>query len=203
MLRVTALLLCLTTAVSCASAPPGPRVEQRGIYAEEIAGGQFNFHVGQRSMDDSASWGRLSEQVNFGLDFVHGPGDRFLQWDVAFHYSTDEADSLTGPRVTAETFDGSIGLIHFFRFGAEQVVPYIGGGLAGIYVDTEFLNASEVDASDWSFAGYARAGLEFRFRENEHIGIDVRAIGGSSLDMAGVSTNADAIVISMIFGNQY
>ncbi len=203
MLRVAALLLCLTTAVSCASAPPGPRMEQRGVYAEEIAGGQFNFSVGQRSMDDSATWDRLGEQVDFGIDFVLGPGNNFLQWDVAFHYSIDEADSLTGPSVTAETFDGSIGLIHFFRFGEQRIVPYIGGGLAGIYVDTEFLNASEINASDWSFAGYARAGLQFRFRQNEHIGIDVRAIGGTSLDMAGTSTNADAIVISMIFGNQY
>lgn len=203
MLRVTALLLCLATVVSCAAAPPGPRVEQRGVYADEIAGGQFNFHVGQRSYDDSATWGQLGEQVDFGLNFVTGSPQKFFQWDVSFHYSIDESESLTGPSVSAETFDGSIGLIHFFRFGEQRIVPYVGGGVAGIYVDTELLNASEVDVSDWSFAGYARAGVQLRFRGNEHIGFDVRAIGGSSLNMAGITTNADAIVVSMIFGNQY
>lgn len=202
-MRVLALSLLAVAAVSCSSPQPVDHRQSRGIYANEINGGQFNFLIGARELEDDAVWGELGEQVGVGVDFVFGPFDNFLQWDVAVNYGWDEVTTLTGASATAQTVEGSIGLIHFFRFGNQAMVPYVGAGVSGIYAETELIGNGAVDVSDWSFAGYARAGLQFRMRDDEHIGLDIRAVGGSSLNFAGVDTTADALVFSLVFGNQY
>lgn len=202
-MRLVLLLLCAASAASCAAPEPVPHRESRGIYADDISGGQFNFHVGVRSLEDDAVWGSLSEQVALGINFVFGPFDNFLQWDLGLHYGWDEVNSLSGDSVSAETWEASIGLIHFFRFGEQRMVPYLGAGVAGVYAQTELIGTGTADVSDWSAAGYARGGLQFRLRGDDHIGFDVRAVGGSSLNLAGTGTSADALVFTLVFGNQY
>ena len=99
MSRLLPLLLLTPLAVSCASpAPVGySPYEQRGVYADELMGGQFNAHVGQRSYDDTANWGRLSDQVAFGINFVLAPYEKsWFNWDLSLHYADLEPMQFFG-----------------------------------------------------------------------------------------------------------
>ena len=206
-MRARLLLLATLLAAACTTSVSGSRAMRSDqLFGEELAGGQFNALVGLRDFAASSTWQPLDEQLALGLDFVYGPRDALLQWDISVLYAFDDTSTaLSGgaDRASAETWEVGLGMLHFFRFGSEAVVPYLGGGVSLLHVDTELLAGGLVDDSDWSFGGYARAGMQFRFREYEHIGLDLRVLGGTDLDLAGGTTHGDAIVLSLIFGNQF
>ena len=194
-------------ATACSSSVERSEHGPPGAYSRSgLDGGQFNALIGQRSLDDGGAWGDLSEQLAVGANFVFGPRDALLNWDWGLHYAFDETSLGIGSGATnarAETVESTLGVVHMARFGSQTVVPYAGAGLSLLYAQTEALAGGAVDASDWSFGVYARAGLLVRFRGADHIGFDVRYLTGTTLDLAGSDVSADALVVSVVFGNQF
>ena len=208
MSRVRTALLSLACALTCACSTTvrGSHREVQGYGADNLAGGQFNALVGQRSLEDSAPWGELSEQLALGIDFVLGPDDDLLQWDWALHYAWDETELGQGSSATdatSETVETSLGLLWLAGDRYDALVPYLGAGGSLLYVQTEALAGGAVDDGDWSFGAYARAGLLVRLNARDHFGIDVRYLAGTDLDIAGSDVGVDALVISLVLGNQF
>jgi len=197
-----AALLC----VACSSTVRGGDGPPHYGRFENLDGGQFNALIGQRSLVDDAAWGELSEQLGLGVDFVFGPRDAPLQWDWALHYGFDETEVGQGSSAVdarTETVETTLGLIWLAGDRYQALVPYLGAGGSLLYAQTEVLNGALVDDGNWSFGAYARAGVLIRLNARDHFGLDVRYLAGTDLDIAGATAGVDALVISLVLGNQF
>jgi opacity protein-like surface antigen len=82
-------------------------------------------------------------------------------------------------------------------FGNDTVRPYLGGGLSIIRGEVD---AAGSDDSDTSAAAYLHAGVEFLISPTFFLGLDIRGLFGSSIDMGGVNGDADYTQGAFTFG---
>lgn len=150
--------------------------------------------VGQRMLDDDY-WSPAEDQLGFGVEFSRQTPGQAIGWEVGAAHSSDDG------RVLGFEFEGSTtelygGVRSTFLGETETVRPYVGGGVSLIRGKGEVPGVSSDD--DSSLAGYAHCGVLARVTRTLSIGLDLRALFGSDLTIAGVSGDADYVQASLV-----
>jgi hypothetical protein len=159
--------------------------------------------AGVRDLADEA-WEPVEQPATGGITyFASGPGGHF-HWDVGFHYGGDSGQLFDGTeytRLDSTVWELDAGLVKIFALGS-VLRPYIGAGVCYLRASgTVNSSAGVVEDSDYSFGGYARAGLALAVtRWGGLFGVDVRYIAGTSVNLGTVETDVDGLVASISLG---
>jgi hypothetical protein len=82
-------------------------------------------------------------------------------------------------------------------FGEDVVRPYVGAGLSFINAEAEL---GGVDDDDSSGAVYVHGGIAFAVSESFFLGIDLRFLMGSDIDIFGSDADADYGQLAFMMG---
>lgn len=208
--RATLALAAAWLAVSCVADPSPRRAQlgaQRGSY--HLAGDppyQLDVHLGLREFADERAWAPLEDQLDVGVT-VRTPirTSRVLHFDLGGRYGYDDAES-GGDRLEAQTYELDVGLLFALGSPGTLLQPYVGAGLALIYVDTEFERAvaTETERNRDSVIGhYLRGGLSVEFRPAQLIGIEVRAVNGDEATTESGFASIEAYTVAITFGARF
>lgn len=188
------LALCLATLllVSCAAVQSG--APPAASASPAVRENHISFYLGQRNLDED-DWSPVDEQVTLGVEFSQQkPGD-MVGWEVGLMGSNDK-DHIAGTDVEVSTGEVYGGLRKTFGTGSFR--PYIGGGLSFIHLDADVTGIGDDD--DSSAAGYVHGGVAFALSESFFLGLDLRVLFGSDLEIAGFDTDADYGQLALVLG---
>jgi hypothetical protein len=164
----------------------------------EIIGGNINFLLGQRTMQDS-DWDDFEVQnqglfgLNVDLQLPALPGIEF-----GFLTSREEGDTAASSADVslAEVFVGVNK-----TWNLPGVHPFIGGGLTVRTISTDLdIAFLSFDDEDTDVAAYIHGGAFWRIGEHFNIGVDLRAIVGGEMDLFNSDVNANSFVGALILG---
>jgi hypothetical protein len=181
-------LLAALTLCSCSAMQGGAPVQDGSA-----ARNRLTVYFGQRSLDDG-DYEPVDEQAAFGLEFARG-GQESIGWEFGLMGSRDE-DEILGVDVEATTGELYGGVRK--EFGNSTVRPYVGGGVSFINSEVEVSGIGSAD--DTSVAGYLHAGVAFQLNDIIVLGLDLRGLFGSDLELAGFDTDADYTQFALFLG---
>lgn len=188
------LSLVALTLASCAATRGVALQDAPASPAASTRANRIVLYLGARGLDED-DYEPVDKQGTIGLEFVHEFADFPLGFEVGVMGSGDEDDS------GGLDFEAATGEIHAGlrkTFGGEAIHPYVGAGLSVIAAEVKVSGSSTRD--DESAAGYVHGGVSFDVAEAFFIGVDVRALFGSDLDIGGVSTDADYGQVALVLG---
>jgi len=168
---------------SCMSAPAAQVPVGRGSNSMEPRG-QLALYVGGRSFDQDL-WAPVEDHGVLGFEYSHQDSPDSFGWEIGLQGSGDDG-TFAGFDVEGRTGEVYAGMRK--AFGADTVRPYVGGGLSVIRAE---IDAAGAEDSDVSAAAYLHAGVEFLISPTFFLGIDIRGLFGSDIDIGGVNGDAD------------
>lgn len=176
-------LKCFLVALTCVAA-----------IGASIAGGNCNFLVGTRSLDNNA-WDPVSPQPSFGVNVDITPGKAPIALAFGGQVSAREKDDVT--YAIAEAY---LGFLWKPTVGG-NVHPYIGGGVAHVAaaINIDFGRFDE-DDDDSSVGYYANGGVYWRLGERFNLGVDARLLRGTEGELFGLTADADYFQTSLLLG---
>ena len=184
-----ALTLAVGALVSCAALPAPPREEVDAPSADRLA-----LYLGMRGLDEE-DYEPVEDQFTLGLEFAHEREGSALGFEIGLLGSRDDGDAL-GFDIEGRTGEIYAGIRK--SFPSDRVRPYVGGGVS--YIDSEFEVTGVGSDDDASIAGYVHGGVLFDLSESFFLGIDVRLLLGSDLEIVGVDTDADYQQYALVLG---
>ena len=188
-----ALGLLFSSLAACAAVPQGSPTPIPG-HDEPTRDNRVFLYLGQRELDED-EWSPVEEQATIGLEYVREPYESAVGFEVGIMGSGDD-DDIGGIDVEAET--GEIyGGVHK-TFGEDVLRPYVGAGLSFIKLEADAAGVGEDD--DASAAFYAHGGLLIAASEAFFVGLDLRFLVGSDLELAGIDTDADYAQLAILIG---
>jgi len=196
----------MRTGVLPAPTPPPPPQEDEK-YPIEMDGNRhqhFLVMFGQRTLeDDDWSESRLDEQPTIGFSYDRQISKKYgLSSDFGIYGSSDSSDiPVAGgdQHVNSTTVEADFGVLMMWRPGVLR--PYVGAGLALVWSNARVAQGPTLfDGSDFSPAGYARAGLAYEHESGSMVGLDVHYLGGTDMDFGGLDTDVDGYVVSLVLG---
>ena len=224
--------LLIGASTACASGP-NPEGIERGRVIEpgpgrfresELLGYPFGFdtHVGIRLLRDDDGLGNLDRQAEGGVSFlvpliVDNPAELVdsrtgflggLNFDIGLRYAFDDSETTVNnnveQRVESQTFDISAGLFFSPLQHTSRFQPYVGGGLAFLFIDAD-LEASGTVRSDRDsvLTSYVRTGARFKFDYGRHVGIDVRWLNDADVRIDGLGADVGAVSVTLVFGADF
>ena len=200
------MILCTLAVLASCSLTPSTYQEVKPPSQWE---GGVNFLLGARNFTDDDNLEPVEDHLMFGFEGHAGKKESVVSVEYGLAYSNDDDDvfvsGLGVVDVEATSFEGYVGA----RFspvieGAKSVHPYVGIGLSVINLDLEidtFLGSASED--DSSLAAYVHGGVLFDLGDHAVVGIDLRTLFGSDIDIAGVSGDADYFQIAAVFGVRF
>ncbi len=152
--------------------------------------------IGFRSLSGDL-WGNnfvdSDNQLALGVFADFGLGDLPLYIATGLQASADDGGE---GGYSAAVVDLSVGLKLMATEGA--VRPYVGAGIASVLasIDTGFF----ADDDDQSYGYYLGGGALFRIKHHFTLGIDLRYIGGTDIELLGVNGDADSVTANVLIG---
>ena len=171
-------------ALSSCMSTPSAQVPVTGGSRSMEPRSQMAIYLGARSLDQDL-WSPVEDEGVFGFEYSHQDSPESFGWEVGLQGSRDEG-TILGTHVEGRTGEVYGGMRK--SFGTETVRPYIGAGLSIIRAE---MDVGSADDSDTSAAGYVHAGVDFLLSPTFFVGIDIRGLFGSSIDIAGVNGDSD------------
>ena len=192
------LALCLFAFASCASvvhnsvqeAPAGAATPSTKAVHEN----RVSIYLGQRGFDED-DYAPVEDQATFGFEFAHETVGSAVGFEVGLLGSSDES-SAAGFDVEGSSGELYAGVRKTFGEGVAR--PYLGGGLSFIHSEFEVSGFGSDD--DQSAALYVHGGVLFDVSESFFVGLDLRLLLGSDLEIAGVETDADYSQFALVAG---
>ena len=176
------------------------------------AGGNANFTLGIRQLQDDEFWLETDSQGMFGVTVDFGPADWPIAWAIGYTFSLAEEDvTVTAGQASADgTATAAVGELSFgvrkiWAGGATR--PFIEAGVAGVIAGFDF-DAPGVSADDSDTGGglYAQAGVYWRIGSRFNLGLNARALFGTEIDLSDTlgsdfeDGDADYIAGGLILG---
>jgi len=200
---VVACSLASLTSFGCAALPAEiPNLPQGETAPSREPNTKYKQRVGlvagQRFLD-KGDWKPVEDQTSFALEF----GGSRAGWPVGYEVgvSFSEADDrVQGIDVKGQVFEVYAGARREFDTGF-PITPYLAGGVTLLNADAE-VSAGGASASDddTSPGFYVHGGLLWEISTSFYVGLDIRAVLGTNLDIAGVDTDADYEQIAGVIG---
>jgi hypothetical protein len=184
-----ALALVFLTACAAQSTNEAPAPARGPAKENRIA-----LYLGQRNLNHD-DWSPVDEQGTAGLEFVHETAASPVGFEVGIMGSSDDGQ-VAGIDVTGSTAELYGGVRK--TFGEGVVRPYVGAGLS--YIDATVEADGFADEDDSSLAGYVHGGVDFDITESLFLGLDLRVLFASDIEIAGVSGDADYAQLALRLG---
>lgn len=179
-------------------------------------------HFGIRTMDDRDRWAELDRQAELGVSFLiplllDDPSQiedtrtgflSLLSYDFGARYAFDTSETTTGgsivERLESQTFDFHVGLLVSPFQWTSRFQPYLAGGLAFAFIDTD-LNSSGTTRSDRDsvLTSYLRTGARVVLDYGRHVGLDVRWLNNADVRLDGLGADVGALSVSLMFGASF
>lgn len=153
--------------------------------------------IGQNSLDEG-DYEPVEDQLALGVGLSQEPPGSIVGWELGLIGSYDEDDVPGFGDIESSTWE-FYGGVRKTLVPGEQVRPYVGGGVSLVGVRYEALGIHDDDAS---LAGYAHAGVEVAVSPGFALGLDLRGLFGSDIDLFGVDTDADSTQLAFFLAVQ-
>jgi opacity protein-like surface antigen len=190
----TTVAISFLLLASCAAAPAAVRPATAEGAPSESKPNRIALYLGQRSFDED-DYAPVEDQFTFGLEFAQEYRDSPVGWEIGLMGSADES-SVGGFDV-----EGSTGEIYGGvrkSFGSERIRPYVGAGVSFINSDFEVVGVGSDD--DSSVGAYAHGGVAFEITPSFLLGLDLRGLFGTDIEIAGFQTDADYLQFAIFAG---
>lgn len=185
-----ALFIASLSLAACAAVPSSPPIQDTSGFRDN----RISIYLGQRQLDED-EWSPVDEQPMFGLEYSRETLDSAVGFEVGIMGSSDDDD------VGGVDFEVNTGEIYGGvrkTFGEDVLRPYVGAGISFINLEADVSGFGEDD--DGSPAFYAHGGLAIAASEAFMIGLDLRFLIGSDLEVAGIDTDADYVQLALMIG---
>jgi opacity protein-like surface antigen len=162
----------------------------------------LQIHVGGRGLDKS-DWDPVEDQIAYQLEVVHEPPSWPLGFEVGLaagfgaHVTDASGSDIDTTSSIAELFAGA----HKTFLRESDFQPFVGGGVT--LLNAEFktdVGNSSVSDDDTSAGLYLHGGLQIRIARSFFIGLDLRAVFGTDIELFGSGGNADYGQASVFLG---
>jgi len=160
--------------------------------------------VGQREYDEDL-WAPLESPTSIGVQFTRGRSDHDWAFEAGAHYTEDSGSVyafLPGRPlvdISMEVLEVSMGARWSPRLG--HLRPYIGGGLSYQTGSVEANYRGYTSSEDDSTPGmYIHAGATYALTDRLDVGIDIRAVGGTSVGDGSEDGDLDYTQASFTMG---
>lgn len=150
--------------------------------------------LGQRSLDED-DYEPVEDQIVFGFEFWREHADDVVGWEAGLQGSGDDGE-IAGFDVEGSTGELYGGVRKSFGTGA--IRPYVAAGLSVIRSEVEVDGFGSDD--DTSLGLYAHGGVLFAVTPTFHVGLDLRGLFGSGMEIGGVDTDADYGQLALVLG---
>jgi hypothetical protein len=167
-------------------------------------------HIGERNLQ-AGNLPFNKSQLAIGLEIVGAPPKNLIEFEFGLFgaansagpgswidavFSEPEAELLAGggfeDAEQTSAFEVSLGVRKEFGLFSNSLRPFVGLGLAGIQQRRfEILDGNTETFSDADLAYYGQAGLRFVFAPGASVGLTLRRLDGTDLNLGGLSTSAD------------
>jgi len=145
---------------------------------------RVSVYLGGRSLDED-DYDPVDRQGVLGIEFARETPGSGIGWEVGVFASAKE-DDVAGIDVEGSTREIYAGLRK--SFGDQIIRPVIGVGAALI---NSKIDGNGQDDDDSSLAAYAHVGIGADVSPSVTLGLDLRFLFGSDLELGGVDTDAD------------
>lgn len=184
----------LLAALAACATVPTPQVAAPGTPPPASPETQLAIYLGVRTFDDEDFWIPNEDQDILGIEYAQDGPENGVGWEVGLAFSRDESN-LGAVEWTGRTGEVYAGLRK--SFGHENVRPYLGGGLSFLNAEWETSGFSD---NDTTLAGYVHGGMEFLASRTFFLGVDLRLLFGSDIELGGFGGDADYRQAAFIFG---
>jgi hypothetical protein len=202
-MQASLLAVCLL-ASSCASA--GTAAGPQGLQGPptEPHPSKFDFYVGLRALDQD-DWAPVENQAAVGIGFVHENPEDWVGYELGVFVSgaTKQDVQIGGGSfdVRGRTSEFSAGVRKTFSSGQGTVSPYLGAGISLIRAALKGDSGGVFAEDDDSSAGvYVHGGIEFPIGPSLTFGVDLRALGGTDIQIFGENGKADYAQLALVLG---
>lgn len=199
-IRLACALAALSALASCAgfdqeaTGPAAARTAARSSPAEHHAN-RLAFYLGGRKLDEDL-YAPVDEQGVFAIEYARETPGSAVGFELGLQGGREQ-DEVLGTDVESTTSELYLGLRKSVPTGS-LVRPVFGAGLA--LVATSIDVAGFGDDEDASLAGYAHAGVLFDLTESFFLGLDLRGLFGSDIELAGLDGDADYAQLALAIG---
>jgi hypothetical protein len=169
--------------------------------------GSVDFYYGVRALDEG-DWSPVENQVAFGIETVLEQPDSFVGFEFGLFGSWNRKDDVTSGGgqfdVTGRTTELSAGLHKTFHPGDGPIRPYVGGGISAIRAGFrgEHGGVSETE-EDGSLGLYLHGGVSYDLSANLFLAFDLRALGGTQIEIFGSDASADYGQAALVLGVRF
>ncbi len=195
-----ATVLLLATACSSVPSRSAPASPQESA---DTGVSSLNLLVGKRQLDED-EWEPVDEPGVIGLEYANEHANAALGFEVGVSIAAAEEDEFVTGLGDVEFTNRALEIYGGLRktfFADAAVRPYLGAGVTAIGVEAEGeAGGVSVDDDDTTFGGYAHGGLEFRITDSFRLGVDVRAVFGTDVDLFDASGDTDYEQLALVAG---
>ncbi len=177
-----------------------PRPLDKGDYRDQDVA-SLTLVAGQRDMLSTDDWKPVENQFTIGLEFDSYRPDDWVGIEAAFFYAKDESEGALG-----QNTEVSLGVRKTFTIGESGLHPYVGAGASYVWttfgIDAPLLGGPAgffVGDTDESLGFYAHGGLYYTIARF-NVGVDIRTLMGTSVDLGGVSSDVDYLQYAATVG---
>jgi hypothetical protein len=185
-----ALCLAVVCLASCAASP----VTRSEETSTDVKSHRISIYLGARQLDED-DYEPAEDQAMLGAEFAFERPGSSVGFEIGLMGSVDEGEAL-GFDVEANTSELYAGIRK--TFGSGVVRPVLGAGVS--YIHSEFELSGVGSDDDASIAGYVHGAVLFDISRSFFLGVDVRFLLGSDLEIAGVDTDADYAQYALVLG---
>ncbi len=179
-------------------------------------------HFGIRMLEDEQRWGDLNRQSELGVSIMvplvlDDPTEiedtrtgflSLISYDFGLRYAFDSSQTTVGSSVAqsleSQTFDVHVGFVASPFQYTSRFQPYIGGGLAFVFIDTDLNRGGTIQSDrDSVLTGYLRTGARVVLDYGRHVGLDVRWLNNADVEIDGLGADVGALSVSLTFGASF
>ncbi|NUP96253.1 MAG: hypothetical protein HUU28_08835 [Planctomycetaceae bacterium] len=159
--------------------------------------GQVTFLLGAQQLDED-DWAPTDEPIVFGAELTQQKPGAWAGFEVGTRLAGDSA-TVNGVDVSLVSWELYGGARRTF-FTESDLQPYIGAGITLLLVALEGDSGwNTTSDEDVSLGAYVHAGCSYRI-DQLLLGLDVRLVGGTDVDLYGYSSDMDSTQVCLFVG---
>jgi hypothetical protein len=131
------------------------------------------------------------------------PGATRAAFDLGARYGYDESERGT-TEIESQIIELDAGLLFAFADPGTLVQPYVGAGLALVFVDNETtVDTDTTREREAALGRYLRTGLAVEFRPAQLVGLELRYLDGDDVRLGGRDISLEAYTVALTFGARF
>ena len=165
---------------------------------------QLDVHLGLRDVQDDEAWDPTDDHLDVGVTVrTPIPSASRAAFDLGVRYGYDEA-TRAGGEIESQIIELDAGLLFAFADPGTLVQPYVGAGLALVFVDNETsIDTTTTRERESALGHYLRTGLAIEFRPAQLVGLELRYLDGDDVQLGGRNVDLEAYTVALIFGARF